>query len=136
MAKKEKKGMVKEFKEFISKGNVVDLAVGMIIGAAFTAIVNSVVNDLVMPLICTITGKVNFSELKCTIGQAELCYGNLIQAVINFFVIALVIFLVVKGINSFRRKKEEEEEEKPAEEPKPSDELLMLTEIRDLLKKD
>ncbi|MCR4615814.1 MAG: large-conductance mechanosensitive channel protein MscL [Clostridiales bacterium] len=135
--------MVKEFKEFISKGNVMDLAVGMIIGAAFTAIVNSVVNDLVMPLISIVVGKVNFSDLKWVIkaaeGEAEevaLCYGNFIQAVINFLVIALVIFLVVKGINSFRRKKEEEEEEKPAEEPKPSDELLMLTEIRDLLKKD
>ncbi len=143
MAKKEKKGIVKEFKEFITRGNVMDLAVGLIVGSAFTAIVNSVVNDLVMPLISIIVGKINFSDLKWVIAEATadteevaFCYGNFIQALINFIVIALVIFLIVKGINSFRRKKEEEEPEAPAEEPKPSDELLMLTEIRDLLKKD
>lgn len=140
MSKKEKKGIVKEFKEFITRGNVIDLAVGLIVGSAFTAIVNSLVNDVVMPLVGIIIGKVNFSDLKWVvvpasgdIAEVAVCYGSFIQNIINFLIIALVIFLMVKGINSLRRKKDEPE--KPAEPPKPSDELLMLTEIRDLMKK-
>lgn len=119
--------MLKEFKEFISKGNAIDLAIGVIIGGAFGAIVSSLVADLLMPVIGIIMGGIDFSGLSVTIGSAELPYGKLIQASINFFIIAVVLFLIVKGINTFRKK----EPEVPAEPPK---EEQLLTEIRDLLK--
>ena len=133
-----KKGIVAEFKEFISRGSVIDLAVGVIVGGAFTSIVNSLVDDIIMPIIGIITGGIDFSSLKFTIALPEelvdvapatINYGLFIQNVINFFLTALVIFLLVKGINAFRKKKEEEPE-KPAE---PSDEVKLLTEIRDLM---
>lgn len=120
-----------EFKKFISRGNVVDMAVGVVVGGAFTAIINSVVNDIFMPLVGMISGGVNFTELKLVVGSAELCYGNFIQAVINFLIIAFAMFSVVKAMNKMKKK----EEEKPAAPPKPSDEVVLLTEIRDLLKK-
>jgi large conductance mechanosensitive channel len=126
----EKKGIVAEFKEFISKGSVVDLAVGVIIGGAFTAIVNSLVDDIFMPIIGTILAGINFSTLGITIPWGNhpfIAVGNFIQAVINFLLIALVIFALIKLINKFRK-------EKPAEPPKPSKEEELLTEIRDLLK--
>lgn len=132
-----------EFKEFISRGNVVDLAVGMIIGSAFTAIVNSVVNDLVMPLIGWMFGGINFTSLRLVlreadeaagIAEASLNYGNLIQSIVNFLLIAVVIFTLVKLINSFHRKKKEEPAPAPAPE-EPSEEILLLREIRDSLKK-
>ena len=136
MAKK--KGIIAEFKEFISRGSVIDLAVGVIIGGAFTAIVNSLVNDIVMPIIGIITGGINFTNLKYVItpatedmAEAAIYYGNFLQALINFLLIAIVIFVMVKLINSFHRKKEEE----PAPEPKPTEDVLLLREIRDLLKK-
>lgn len=130
-----------EFKEFISRGNVVDLAVGMIIGSAFTAIVNSVVNDLVMPLIGWMFGGINFTSLRLVlreadeaagIAEASLNYGNLIQSIVNFLLIAVVIFTLVKLINSFHRKKKEEPAPAPEES---SEEILLLREIRDSLKK-
>jgi len=123
--------MLKEFKEFIGRGNVVDLAVGIIIGGAFKSIVSSLVNDIVMPLIGIIIGGVSFSEMNIAIGTAVVNYGLFIQAVVDFLIIAVVIFLMVKGINKFRKK----EEEIPAAPPAPSNEEVLLSEIRDLLKK-
>lgn len=102
--------LLKEFREFISRGNVIDMAVGVIIGGAFTGIVNSLVNDMFMPLLGLITGGVNFSALSIQIGPGEgdvLGYGAFIAAVINFLLIALVLFLLIKTINKLRRKKEE-----------------------------
>lgn len=139
---KEKKGgkFINEFKEFISRGSVMDMAVGVIVGGAFTAIVNSLVDDIIMPIIGIITGGIDFSSLAFTIklpeelgdvAPATVNYGLFIQNIINFLLTALVIFLLVKGINSFRKKKEEE----PAPAPEPSDEVKLLSEIRDLMKK-
>jgi len=134
----------KEFKEFISRGNVVDLAVGVIIGGAFGAIVGSLVKDMVMPPISYAMSGVDVSSWKATIAPAvvdatgkvtkpevALTYGNFLQATLNFLIIAAVIFLVVKGINSLKRK----EAEKPAEPPAPTTDQKLLMEIRDLLAK-
>ncbi len=140
--------MFKEFKEFISKGNVMDMAVGLVTGSAFTAIVTSLVNDVIMPLVGLLVGGLNFSDLKVVLKAATeeaeavtLNYGAFIQAVVNFLIVAFVIFLVVKAMNKMRaaaeslKKKEEEAavEEAPAE---PSEDIKLLTEIRDLLKKE
>ena len=107
--------MFKEFKKFISRGNVLDMAVGIIMGSAFTAIVTSLVNDILTPLIGLIIGGIDFSSLSITIGSASIAYGSFIQAIINFLLVALSLFLIVKGINKFHFKKEE----KPAA-PAPS----------------
>ena len=104
--------MIKEFKEFIAKGNVMDLAVGVIIGGAFQAIVNSLVNDILMPIIGVITGGIDFSSLAITVGEASINYGMFIQNIIYFLIVAWVIFLVVKAINKMRRTSEAEAEEK------------------------
>ena len=104
--------MIKEFKEFIAKGNVMDLAVGVIIGGAFQAIVNSLVNDILMPIIGVITGGIDFSSLSITVGEASVNYGMFIQNIIYFLIVAWVIFLVVKAINKMRRTSEAEAEEK------------------------
>ncbi len=101
--------MVKEFKEFIARGNVMDMAVGVVVGGAFTAIVNSLVKDIIMPLIGILTGGVSFEELKIVVGEAELCYGNFIQNVVNFLLIALTMFFVVKSINKMHKKEEAKE---------------------------
>ena len=139
----EKKGIVSEFKEFITRGNVMDMAVGIIIGGAFTAIVQSLVNDLLMPVIGALFGGIDFSTLKYVvraadeaagIEEAAIKYGSFIQAIVNFLLIAIVIFLLVKGINKMRRK-EEEPAPAPAPDPEPSEEVKLLTEIRDALKK-
>ncbi len=139
----EKKGIVAEFKEFITRGNVMDMAVGIIIGGAFTAIVTSLVNDLLMPVIGVLFGGLDFSTLKYVvraadeaagIEEAAIKYGSFIQAIVNFLLIAVVIFLMVKGINKMRRKKEEPAPA-PAPDPEPSEEVKLLTEIRDALKK-
>ena len=139
----EKKGIVSEFKEFITRGNVMDMAVGIIIGGAFTAIVQSLVNDLLMPVIGALFGGIDFSTLKYVvraadeaagIEEAAIKYGSFIQAIVNFLLIAIVIFLLVKGINKMRRKKEEPAPA-PAPDPEPSVEVKLLTEIRDALKK-
>lgn len=130
--------MWKEFKEFIAKGNILDLAVGMVMGAAFTAIVNSLVNDIISPFIGLLIGKADFSQLVIKIGTAEVMLGNFINAVISFLIIALVLFFVIKGLNSLQKlsKKQEEEAtaEEEAEETAPSKEEVLLTEIRDLLR--
>lgn len=108
--------MIKEFKEFIMRGNVVDLAVAVIIGAAFTAIVDSLVNDIIMPIIGVILGGVDFSSLAITVGEATITYGNFIQAIINFLLIALVLFLLIRAINRVSRKRAEA----PAPPPAPT----------------
>lgn len=106
------KALIKEFKEFISRGNVMDMAVGVIIGGAFTAIVNSLVNDMLMPLLSLLTGGFDFSGLCIALGEgknaATINYGSFISAIINFLLIALVIFLIIKAINKVSRKKKEE----------------------------
>lgn len=122
------KKFVEEFKEFISKGNVLDLAVGVVIGGAFTAIVNSLVNDVIMPLVGIVLGGVDFSGLSLQIGEASLAYGNFIQAIINFLLVALVLFSIIKAANKFKK----QVEEAPAE---PSDEVKLLTSIEEQLKK-
>jgi large conductance mechanosensitive channel len=119
--------MLKEFKEFISKGNAIDLAIGVIIGLAFGAIVNSIVADFLMPLIGIIIGGIDFSGLTVKVGGAVLPYGKLIQSIINFIIIAFVLFLLVKLITKFKSSKVE------APAPPTKDQEL-LTEIRDLLK--
>lgn len=133
--------MLKEFKEFAMKGNVVDLAVGVIIGGAFNKIVSSLVNDIVMPVIGILTGGVNFTSLKTTLKAAEgkhaaitLNYGQFIQNIVDFLIIAFSIFMVVKTLNKFRREKIEDV--KPVEPPAPPADIQLLAEIRDLLKKE
>jgi large conductance mechanosensitive channel len=118
-----------EFRDFINRGNVIDLAIGLTVGVAFTAVVNSLVGDIIMPIIGIITGGVDFTSLSIQVGNAVVAYGKFIQALFNFLVIALVIFWVVKMVNQFRRK----EEAKPAEPAAPTTEEKLLTEIRDLL---
>lgn len=132
------KKFINEFKTFISRGNVLDLAVGVIIGGAFNTIVNSLVNDIFMPLIGIIIGGINFSGLVLKIGEATINYGLFIQNIINFIATAFCLFLLVRVINNFHKMKEknEKKEEKKEEAPKKSDEVVLLEEIRDLLKKD
>ena len=125
------KGFIKEFKEFISRGSVIDLAVAVVIGGAFTKIVNSLVDDIVMPIIGVIIGGINFEHLMITVGTAEIKYGMFIQTIVNFILISFVIFSIIKSINQFKKK----EEEKPEEPEKPSEDIVLLTEIRDLLRK-
>ncbi|MBV8062799.1 MAG: large-conductance mechanosensitive channel protein MscL [Nevskia sp.] len=127
--------MLKEFKEFAMKGNVVDLAVGVIIGAAFGKIVSSLVADIFMPVLGLVTGGINFADMAITLKEAEgktpavlLSYGKFIQASFDFVIVAFAIFLFVKAINSFKRKQEAAPAAPPAQE-------VLLTEIRDLLKK-
>lgn len=128
--------MIKEFKEFISKGNVVDLAVGVIIGGAFGKIVTSLVNDVLMPLIGILLGGINFSKLTLSVGKAKIAYGMFIQNIIDFLIIALCVFMFVKVINRLSNlKKKEEVKEEVKEEPKET-ELSLLKEIRDELKKN
>ncbi len=122
--------MLKEFIKFIQKGNVLDLAVAVIIGGAFGAITTSLVEDLLMPVIGMIIGGVDFTGLSVTVGDAKLLYGNFIQAVVNFLIIAFAMFLVVKAFNKFQQQKEEA----PAPAPEPSAEEKLLAEIRDLLR--
>lgn len=138
--------IIKEFKDFAMKGNVVDMAVGIIIGGAFGKIVSSIVNDVIMPPIGMLLGGVNFTDLKATLQEASvdaagqavnavtINYGNFIQVVIDFLIVAFAIFMVIKAMNSLKKKKEEEPA--PAAPPAPSAEETLLTEIRDLLKKN
>ncbi len=129
--------MVKEFKEFAMRGNVVDMAVGIVVGAAFGKIVSSFVNDVLMPPIGMLLGGVDFSELMITLKEAVgetpavvLKYGAFVNTVLDFLIIAFAIFLVIKGMNALKKK----EEAAPSAPPKPSKEELLLTEIRDVLK--
>lgn len=126
------KGFMSEFKEFISRGNVMDMAVGIIIGGAFQAIINSLVNDILMPLIGMIIKTESLADLKVMVGSAEIAYGAFIAAIINFLLMALVLFIIVKAMNTIREKTKKEEEEAPKED---SDEVKLLKEIRDSLKK-
>ena len=128
--------IVDEFKTFIAKGNVLDMAVGIIVGTAFTKIVNSFVADVITPAISIITGKVNVKDLAIVVNEnLSITYGNFIQAVIDFLIIAIVVFLMVKSINNVKARFEKKAEEAAAAEPpKPSNEELLLAEIRDLLK--
>ncbi|MDX9929906.1 MAG: large-conductance mechanosensitive channel protein MscL [Bacteroidales bacterium] len=132
--------IVKEFKEFAVKGNVVDMATGIIIGAAFGKIVSSVVNDVLMPPLGLLLGKVDFKDLRLVIQKASvdasevsINYGMFVQTLIDFIIVAFCIFLLIKGINRLKRK--EEAAPAPAAPPAPTREETLLTEIRDLLKK-
>ena len=141
-------GIIKEFKEFATRGNVMDMAVGVIIGGAFGKIVSSLVDDMIMPLVGKVTGGVNFTDLYCVLNDTEVAagtslaaareagipvfaWGNFVQNIIDFLIIAFCIFLMIKGMNKLAKKKAEE----PAPEPEPSNEEKLLGEIRDLLKK-
>lgn len=142
-------GIVKEFKDFAVKGNMLDMAVGIIIGGAFGKIITSLVNDVLMPPLGLALGKVDFSSLKAilqkgqeavmdganviqpAVSEVSINYGMFIQNIIDFLIVAFCIFLVIKGMNKLKRK----EEEAPATPPPPSDEVVLLKEIRDLLKK-
>jgi len=119
--------MLKEFREFLQQGNVIDLAMAVIIGGAFGAIVNSLVDDIFMPIIGILIGGIDFSGLSIQVGEAVILFGNFIQAIINFVIIASAMFLVIRSYNQLRR----EEQSAP---PKPSAEEKILAEIRDLLK--
>ena len=122
------KGFMTEFKEFINKGNVMDMAVGIIIGGAFTAIITALVDNILMPIIGMILGGVSFEDLSVKVGSAVLQYGLFIQAVINFLLIALTVFIIIKNPNKMKKEEPAEPEEDPAD-------IALLTEIRDLLKK-
>lgn len=120
--------MWKEFKAFLSKGNVIDLAVAVILGGAFGAIVTSLVNDLIMPLVGIIIGGIDFTALVLQVGEAQFKYGNFLQALVNFLIVGFVLFLVIRAYNKMRGPKEA-----PAPPPTPAD-IVLLSEIRDLLK--
>lgn len=150
MSTKEKtKGFFAEFKAFAMRGNVIDLAVGMIIGSAFGKITNSLVNDIIMPAVSMLIGGVNFSDWKVVLKEAvvengeeiaaavSINYGTLISTILDFIILAFAIFCMVKAINTLHEKAHKKEEEAPAEAPappEPTKEELLLTEIRDLLK--
>lgn len=140
---------ITEFKAFISRGNVLDMAVGMIVGSAFTAIITALVNKVLMPALGMLTGGIDFSDLKIVLKEAiydlegadptvvlspevSINYGEFMAAVVNFFLIAISVFILIKVIGSLKRKKVEEPA--PVEEPKPDPQIVLLTEIRDLLK--
>ncbi|GIO89900.1 large conductance mechanosensitive channel protein MscL [Paenibacillus lactis] len=122
--------LLKEFKAFALKGNVLDLAIGVIIGAAFGKIVSSLVSDIIVPLIGLLMGGVDLSGLKATLGDATITYGIFLQTVVDFLIVSFSIFMFIRTLNRFKRK----EEAKPDEPPAPSKEEVLLTEIRDLLK--
>ena len=136
-------GIVKEFKDFAVKGNMIDMAVGIIIGAAFGKVVSSLVNDIIMPPLGLLIGGLDFSDYKATLKAANvndageainavtLNYGMFIQTAIDFLIVALVIFMVIKAMNKLKKK----EEAKPAVPPAPTKQEILLEEIRDLLKK-
>ncbi|MBD5169611.1 MAG: large-conductance mechanosensitive channel protein MscL [Oscillibacter sp.] len=125
------KKFLQEFKDFAMRGNVMDLAVGVIIGGAFSAITTSLIDDIIMPLIGIFVSEASFADLSVTVGNAVITYGNFIQAVLNFVIMAFIVFCMVKAINRLSRKKEETP---PPPPPEPSNEEKLLTEIRDLLK--
>lgn len=127
------KKMAKEFKEFISKGNVIDLAVGVVIGGAFGKIVTSLVDNIIMPLVGLICGGINFANLHVKVKDAVIYYGAFLQNVVDFLIVAFCIFIFIKFINKFNRKKSKEEAKEEA--PKKSDEVILLEQIRDELKK-
>lgn len=129
--------MIKEFKEFIMRGNVIDLAVGVIVGAAFQKIVSSLVDNILMPVVGMIIGGIDFTSLSVMVGTAEIKYGLFIQNIIDFLIVAFVLFLVVKAMNTAKKTAEKKlkKEEKKAEEEAPAkaEDIVLLEEIRDLL---
>ena len=127
------KKILNEFKKFISKGNALDLDVGVVVGGAFSKIVSSLVNDVIMPLIGVIIGGIDFTNLSLKVGEATVNYGMFIQNIIDFLIVALCVFIFVKIINKLHFKKKEETVK---EEPKKDEKTLLLEEIRDLLKKN
>ncbi len=128
------KKIINEFKEFIERGNVIDLAVGVVMGSAFSKIVSSVVDDLLMPVIGVVIGGIDFSSLKITFKNTDIRYGLLLNNIINFLIISLCIFIIVKIINKLTRKKETKKDTE-VKEVKKSDEVILLEEIRDEIKK-
>ena len=122
---------IDEFKQFISRGNVMDMAVGVIIGGAFSAISTSLINDIIMPILGIFTSSISFAELSVTINGAVIAYGNFIQAVLNFIIMAFIVFCMIKTMNKLHRKKEEPKA--PPAPLGPSGEEKLLMEIRDLL---
>ena len=127
------KAFVREFKEFIAKGNVMSMAVGIIVGSAFTAIVTSLNQDIITPLLGLILGQIDFTALSLTVGNASIMYGNFIQAILTFLITALTLFFVLKGFNRLTKRKQAQEEKPEEPAPVPED-IQLLTEIRDLLK--
>ena len=124
------KKFLEEFKAFAMRGNVMDLAVGVIVGGAFSSITNSLINDMIMPIVGIFVGEASFANLQIQVGGAVITYGNFIQAVLNFLILAFVVFCMVKAVNRVARKKEAA----PPPPPAPSGEEKLLAEIRDLLK--
>ncbi|SFK28112.1 large conductance mechanosensitive channel [Marinilactibacillus piezotolerans] len=122
--------MIKEFKEFIARGNVIELAVGLVMGQAFTAIVTALVDSIIMPLIVALTGQANVEKLTMEIGSASIKYGAFLQAIINFFLISIALFIVVKVINTLTKKNKPAPEDTPVKAPTVEE---YLAEIRDLL---
>lgn len=121
-----------EFKEFISRGNIIDLAVGVVMGSAFTAIVTSMVDNIIMPIVGALMNGVDFSALAITIGEAKIGYGSFIQAIVNFLIVAACMFCVIKALAKLKKPAPEPE---PEPEPEVSDEVKLLTQILDELKK-
>ncbi len=148
MAKKDKKGIIQEFKEFAIKGNMFDMAIGVIIGAVFKDLVTSFTDNIIMPIVSIFTGSIDFSSWRIKLpslfgekldeaGEVVHNYlnvGNFISSIISFLILAIVIFMMVKGMNKLRELGKKKQEEAPAAPPKPSNEEVLLTEIRDLLK--
>ena len=135
------KGFISEFKQFIARGNVMDMAVGVIIGGAFGKISTSLVNDVIMPVISMLTGGIDFSDWKLVLkaateetAEVAVNYGTFLATILDFLIIAFAVFLMLKAINGFHDKMKKKEEEAPAAPPEPSNEEKLLTEIRDLLK--
>ena len=126
---------IDEFKQFISRGNVMDMAVGVVIGGAFTSIVNSLVANIITPVISVMLGKINIADLAVHItDELTIPYGAFLQSIIDFLLISLAVFCMVKTVNNIKAKFEKKKEEEKKEDPTPSNEELLLTEIRDLLK--
>jgi len=123
--------MIKEFRDFVMKGNVLDLAVAVIMGIAFGAIITSLVNDIIMPIVGVRMGGVDFSSLSVTVGDAVIAYGKFLQTIVNFILIALSLFFVIKSINTMQKQLTKEKEAAP---PAPPEDVVLLREIRDLLK--
>ena len=131
------KKFINDFKTFIARGNVMDMAVGVIIGGAFKAIADSLTADIIMPILGIFTSEVSFADLSVTVGGAVITYGNFINAILNFLIMALVVFTMIKAINTFHDKAAalaKKKEEAPAAPPEPSAQEKLLMEIRDLLK--
>ena len=135
--RKNMKGLWKEFKEFINKGNALSMAVGIILGGAFTAIVTAIVDNLITPLLGVICGGIDFSAISIKVGEASFGIGAVISAIITFLATALVLFFILRGVNKAQAaagKMKKKEEEEAAAAPEPSEEVKLLTEIRDLMK--